>query len=110
MQNIFNAAGNDVSIERTTESSSIWERGIAASTSTNTTLVDSSLGVDRASWKIDQWAGYWVYIYSGTGAGQLRKIDSNTANTLTWTTHISPHPTATSRYLILGFDAGSLGK
>lgn len=106
MQNIFNAAGNDVSIERTTESSSIWERGIAASTSTNTTLVDSSLGVDRASWKIDQWAGYWVYIYSGTGAGQLRKIDSNTANTLTWTTHISPHPTATSRYLILGFDAG----
>jgi hypothetical protein len=106
MQGIFQAAGNDVSIERTTENSSIWERGIAASTSTVTTLVDSSLGVDRAAWKIDQWKDYWVYIYSGTGAGQIRKIDSNTANTLTWTTHISPHPTATSRYMILSFDAG----
>jgi hypothetical protein len=106
MQGIFQAAGNDVNIERTTENSSIWERGIAASTSTNTTLVDSSLGVDRAAWKINQWRDYWVYIYSGTGAGQLRQIDSNTANTLTWTTHISPHPTATSRYMILSFDAG----
>lgn len=106
MQGIFQAVGNDVSIERTTENSSIWDRGIASSASTVTTLVDASLGVDRAAWKIDQWKDYWVYIYSGTGAGQLKKIDSNTANTLTWTGNISPHPTATSRYLILSFDAG----
>jgi hypothetical protein len=106
MQGIFQAAGNDVSIERTTENSSIWERGIASSASTATTLVDASLGVDRAAWKIDQWKDYWVYIYSGTAAGQLKKIDSNTANTLTWTGNLSPHPTATSRYMILSFDAG----
>ncbi len=105
MQGIFQAAGNDVSIERTTENSSIWARGIAASTSTTTTLVDASLGVDRASWEIDQWAGYWVYIYSGTGAGQIRQIASNTGTTLTWST-AGTAPTATSRYLILGFDAG----
>jgi hypothetical protein len=105
MQNIFSAAGNDVSIERTTENSSIWERGIASASSTTTTLVDASLGVDRATWPVNKWAGYWVYIYSGTGAGQLRPILSNTGTTLTWST-AGTAPTATSRYLILGFDAG----
>jgi hypothetical protein len=107
MQGIFAAVGTDCSIERTTENSSLWYRGIAASTSTVTTLVDSSLGVDRKAWNVNQWKDYWVYIYSGAGAGQIRKIDSNTANTLTWTSHISPHPNATSRYFILGFDAGT---
>jgi hypothetical protein len=105
MQGIFSAAGNDVSIERTTENSSIWERGIAASTSTTTTLVDASLGVDRGAWGVNQWKDYWVYIYSGTGAGQLRPIISNTGTSLTWTT-AGTAPTATSRYMILGFDAG----
>jgi len=106
MQNIFSAAGNDASIERTTENASTWERGIATGGSA-TTLVDAAHGVDVASWKVDQWKDYWVYIYSGVGAGQIRKIDSNTANTLTWTTHINPHPNATSRYFIIGFDAGT---
>jgi hypothetical protein len=106
MQNIFWTSGTDCSIERTTENSSIWERGIASSASTVTTLVDASQGVNRAAWITDQWKDYWVYIYAGVGAGQIRKINSNTTNTLTWTSHISPHPTATSRYFIIGFDAG----
>jgi hypothetical protein len=106
MQGIFAAAGNDIAIERTTENSSIWERGIASSASTITTLVDASLGVDRAAWTTDQWKDYWVYIYSGTGAGQIRRIASNTSNTLTWVTS-GTAPTATSRYFIIGFDAGT---
>lgn len=105
MQGIFSAAGTDCSIERTTENSSIWERGIATGGST-TTLIDDSHGVDVASWKINQWANYWVYIYSGVGAGQIRQIASNTATTLTWTT-VGTAPTSTSRYLIIGFDAGT---
>lgn len=105
-QQIFSAVATDGSIERTTENSSIWYRGIASSGSTTTTLVDASLGVDRASWNVNQWAGYWVYIYSGTGAGQIRQIQSNTANTLTWAT-AGTAPTATSRYFIIGFDAGT---
>jgi len=104
-QNIFTVAGTDCTIERTTENASLWYRGIASASSTTTTLVDASLGVDRASWRVDQWVGYWVYIYSGTGAGQIRQIVSNTSNTLTWTT--AGTVTATSRYLILGFDAGT---
>ena len=106
-QNIFTAVGTDCSIERTTENATYWYRGISSASSTVTTLVDASLGVDRAAWKVNQWAGYWVYIYSGTGAGQIRQIASNTSTTLTWNTHINPHPNATSRYFILGFDAGT---
>jgi hypothetical protein len=106
LQNIFAAAGNDVSIERTTENSSIWERGIASASSTTTTLVDPSLGVDRGAWPTNKWAGYWVYIYSGTGAGQIRQIASNTGTTLTWST-AGTTPTVTSRYMIIGFDAGT---
>lgn len=104
-QQIFSAVGTDCSIERTTENSSVWYRGTASS-GTTTTLVDASLGVDRASWDVNQWAGYWVYIYSGTGAGQIRQIQSNTANTLTWST-AGTAPSATSRYFIIGFDAGT---
>jgi hypothetical protein len=99
------SVGSDLSIERTTENASIWARGTATAGST-TTLVDGSPGVDRASWKTNQWAGYWVYVFSGTAAGQIRQIASNTGNTLTWST-AGTAPDTTSRYMILGFDAGT---
>jgi hypothetical protein len=105
MQGIFQAAGNDASIERTTENSSIWERG-RVTAHTGTSITDGRHGVDVASWRTDQWVGYWVYIFSGTGAGQIRQITSNTGNTLNWSGAMSPHPSTDSRYLILGFDAG----
>lgn len=97
--------GTDLSIERTSENASIWARGTATAGST-TTLVDGSRGVDVASWRTNQWAGYWVYVFSGTAAGQIRQIASNTGNTLTWAT-AGTAPDATSRYIILGFDAGT---
>ena len=106
MQQIFAAVGTDCTVERTTENSSIWFRGTASASSTTTTLVDGTLGVDRAAWTPNQWTGYWVYIFSGTGAGQIRQIASNTSTTLTWST-AGTAPTATSRYMILGFDAGT---
>lgn len=104
-QQIFAAVGSDCTIERTTENSSTWFRG-KASGGTTTTLVDSGLGVDRAAWTTNQWAGYWVYIYSGTAAGQIRQIASNTGTTLTWSS-AGTAPDTTSRYLIIGFDAGT---
>jgi hypothetical protein len=103
--NNYVATLTDLSIERTTENSSIWERGIATGGTTHT-LVDAAHGVDVAAWRTNQWANYYVFVYSGTAEGMLRKIDSNTGTTLTWTGSASPHPDATSRYLILGFDAG----
>jgi hypothetical protein len=103
--NILAAVGTDCSIEHTTEDSSFWARGTASSGST-TTLVDTTLGTDRAAWTTNQWAGYWVYIYSGTAAGQIRQIASNTTNTLTWST-VGTAPDSTSRYFIKGYDAGT---
>jgi len=102
--NNYVAGLTDLSIERTTENSSIWERGIATG-GTTTTLVDALHGVDAPSWRTNQWAGYWVFIFSGTAAGQIRQIASNTDTTLTWSS-AGTAPDATSRYLILGFDAG----
>jgi hypothetical protein len=103
--NNYVAALTDFSVERTTENSSIWERGTATS-GTTTTLVDAAHGVYEAAWNTNQWAGYWVFVYSGTAAGQIRQIDSNTGTTLTWVT-AGTAPDTTSRYMIIGFDAGT---
>jgi hypothetical protein len=102
--NNYVAALTDFSIERTTENASIWERGVATG-GTTTTLIDAAHGVAVAAWRTNQWTGYWVFIYSGTAAGQIRQIASNTGTTLTWSS-AGTAPDATSRYLILGFDAG----
>lgn len=61
-----------------------------------TTLTDSS-----KTWAVNQWTEYQVRIVSGTGAGQVRRIASNTATALTvsgWNTN----PDATSVYVIEG--------
>jgi len=60
----------------------------------NTTLVDSS-----KTWTTDQYNNYAVYIYAGTGSGQIREILDTATTTLTvsaWTTN----PDATSKYYI----------
>jgi len=98
-QGVIPAAPTENSLERTTENSTIWYRGQASSGST-TTLVDSS-----ASWETNEWVGYEVFIFSGTGAGQVGNIASNTATTLTFDSQ-STAIDSTSRYEILGFDAG----
>lgn len=103
--NMLAAVGTDCSVERTTENSSNWYRGTASSGST-TTLVDNTLGTDRAAWSTNEWQNYWLYIYSGTAAGQMKQIASNTTNTLTWS-GAATAPDATSRYFIIGFDAGT---
>ena len=69
-----------------------------ATSATGTTLVNSA-----KTWTTNQWANYQVRIVSGTGAGQIRSITSNTGTTLTvptWTTT----PDATSEYQITGND------
>jgi hypothetical protein len=49
IQNTIQAAPTDNSLERTTENSSIWYRGIATGGSV-TTLVDST-----ADWTVNEW-------------------------------------------------------
>lgn len=100
LTNMMVAAPTDVSLERVTENSSIWWQSTVTS-GTTTTLVDAT----SPNWTTNQWAGYEVYIYSGTGRGQVSLIASNTSNTLTFAT-ITTAPDATSKYVIVGYDAG----
>lgn len=105
MTNVLAAAVSDISLERMSENASIWAKGNATG-GTTTSLVDASMGVNRAAWTTDEWAGYWLYISSGTGEGQLRQVTSNTGTTLNWTS-AGTAPDATSEYMIVGFDAGT---
>lgn len=69
-----------------------------ATSGSSTTLVNSV-----KNWTVNQWANFQVRITSGTGAGQIRIITSNTSTTLTvptWTTA----PDNTSVYVIEGAD------
>lgn len=92
------ATPTDMTLERQSECSIIWDRGTATS-GTTTTLVDTN-----KSWNTNQWSGYWVRIFSGTGENQLRQITGNTVNTLTYASGTAVD--TTSMYLIEGFDAG----
>ncbi|MCA2594050.1 MAG: hypothetical protein IM526_02665 [Microcystis sp. M38BS1] len=101
------AVGTDSSVCVTGEYGSIWGMGTATGTQTTSTLQDTS-----QLWEPDVYAGYPVRIVSGTGAGQIRSVVSNTTNTLTigaisggsatWTTPLD----STSRYFIEGYDGG----
>ena len=69
-----------------------------ATSATTTTIVQTG-----KTWTPSQWINSQVRITAGTGAGQIRTISANTADTLTvatWTTT----PDATSQYAIEGND------
>lgn len=72
----------------------VEEKGVVT-TSTNTELTDSN-----KSWIPDLYANYAVYIYSGTGKGQIREITTNTIDTLTIDRAWDTNPDTTSKYYI----------
>jgi hypothetical protein len=71
--------------------------GTSSGGNTSTTLNDTS-----KSWTTNQFAGQYVYITGGTGAGQVAGyIVSNTATQLTVKSSWTTTPDATSTYLIV---------
>jgi hypothetical protein len=98
-QNMMIAAPSEVSLERLTENSTVWYQGLATSGSV-TTIVDS-----KANWTTDQWKNYYVFAWSGTGRGQIAAITTNSATTLTVGTQSIAFD-STTRYQIMGYDAG----
>lgn len=72
-----------------------WEKGTATSGST-TTVVKTGAG-----WRTNQWRRGEVFILSGTGALQKRKIASSTSDTITIEgSNFSPAPAAASVFLL----------
>jgi len=67
------------------------------SSATSNTLTDSA-----KNWGTDIWVDTYVEITDGTGKGQIRKISSNTADTLTVAANWSTVPDNTSKYRIFG--------
>lgn len=64
-----------------------------------TTLTNSG-----KSWTANQWANFQVRITAGTGAGQVRTINSNTGTALTVSAAWTTNPDNTSVYAIEGND------
>lgn len=62
---------------------------------TSTTVTDND-----KNWTSNQWAGKILVISAGTGVGQVRKITSNTSNTITVDTAFLITPDSTSQYII----------
>lgn len=82
---------------------SVYANGAATSGST-TTLVDTS-----QNWATNQWAGLTALLVSGTGAGQVASILSNTATTLTFSAALSVAPAAATVYQLRAQPATAIG-
>lgn len=78
-----------------TKFGSIEDSGTADGDLATTTLSDSN-----KSWQVDQYIGYVVWIYGGTGEGQYSEIQSNTATKITFNA-VTTAPDGTSNYRIV---------
>lgn len=73
-------------------------------TGTATAGGPNTLTNSAKNWTVNQWTNYQVRIVSGTGAGQIRTVASNTATALTVSANWTTTPDATSVYSIEGND------
>jgi hypothetical protein len=76
----------------------------AFATGTATAGGASTLTNSSKSWATNQWANYQIRIVSGTGAGQIRTIASNTGTVITTSAAWTTNPDITSVYSIEGND------
>lgn len=83
-----------------TAGSYIGQTWVTSVTSTATAGAATTLTDSVQTWTVDAYANLTVRITGGTGAGQIRRIASNTATVLTVTTAWTTIPDATSTYVI----------
>jgi hypothetical protein len=76
------------------------DRGVADDTSEVNRLDDSS-----KDWAVNIWAGSYVRIIGGTGVGQARRIDSNTATGIVPVNVFTTAPDGTSEYMVYPSEA-----
>lgn len=77
---------------------------VAFATGTATAGGASTLTNSGKNWTVNSWTNYQIRIVSGTGAGQIRTIASNTATVITTSAAWTTQPDATSVYSIEGND------
>lgn len=73
-------------------------------TGTATSGGASTITNTAKSWTTNQWTNYQVRIVSGTGAGQIRTVASNTGTVITTSAAWTTQPDATSVYSLEGND------
>lgn len=76
----------------------------AIASGTATAGAAATLTNSGKAWATNQWANYQVRIVSGTGAGQIRTVNSNTGTVLTVSANWGTNPDATSVYVLEGND------
>jgi hypothetical protein len=76
----------------------------AFATGTATAGGASTLTNSAKNWATNQWTNYQIRIVSGTGAGQIRTIASNTATVITTSIAWTTQPSTDSAYSIEGND------
>ena len=77
---------------------------VSFATGTATSATATTLSNSAKNWATNQWTNSQVRITSGTGAGQIRTISSNTGTQLTVSANWTTTPDATSGYSIEGND------
>lgn len=90
------AWGTDGQLVSTIGSAKEFATGTATA-GASTTLTNSG-----KTWETNMWANYQIRIKSGTGAGQIRPIASNTGSIITVSVAWAVNPDATSVYAIEG--------
>lgn len=88
----------DAQLVSTTSSAGVVATGTATAGGAST-LTNSG-----KAWGTNMWANYQLRIVSGTGAGQIRTIASNTGTVITTSAAWTVNPDATSVYAIEGND------
>ena len=73
----------------------VRDTGVATDLHSGAGVVDTD-----KSWTVNEWAGYEVAIYDGTGAGEYRTISSNTATELMVSVMWDDPPVEGSKYAI----------
>ena len=73
-------------------------------TGTATAGASTTLTNSAKNWATNQWKNYQIRITAGTGAGQIRTVDSNTGTVITVSANWTTTPDATSQYSIEGND------